>query len=584
MYVGDSGPRERREWCGGGARERREWLERKHKSVFGPSRALKKPLAILKVRVVVTLRSKEIVLHRGYSLERKRNELKKEEARKSVKQDQSAERKAPIEANKLVKMTTEPFRYDQQVLDVSEMNMTSGLRNSLIPSSASVRLGLSSDLLSSHDILGRSADGVTLATGSDSAFSSAPMLMAGHHKAMNHSQLAPPLSSSLFAAGLPSMSSANVSAALSSLSSNGQANPNLNPPLPDHNASAAANGAYLPNGARNPPTSNGSSSTRDAGPTPIIQIPSSLQSSGPTLSEAMAMGVDAESLQRAMQNAPHNSGPFNMAHYLQQHRAATSSPSASQSSQQQSTPVITSSGQLRYSGDRFASSAFSPVSPGGTSTASKISSIAYSSTSGGQTPTPGSVIPPLAQMTAHMSPLQFASPSGQSASSPMQNMGGHMVQSPYTPASMGSMNPQTPSSYGSYDPMGSRSGTDMHSNGMSNSNMGSPSMMNGMNGGDAMSPYSTMTPGGPNSQSSISTPHVTTPGGTVLAVGPPPHKRPYLGPNSNDPQLYRPMHPGSGPSSDASDDSSRTAQGMMMMMPGTPGVNSGMGTFFDSAL
>ena len=405
--------------------------------------------------------------------------------------------------------------------------------------------------------------------------------MAGHHKAMNHSQLAPPLSSSLFAAGLPSMSSANVSAALSSLSSNGQANANLNPPLPDHNASSSANGAYLPNGARNAPTSNGSSSTRDAGPTPIIQVPSSLQSSGPTLSEAMAMGVDAESLQRAMQNAPHNSGPFNMAHYLQQQRAATSSPSASQSNGQQSTPVITSSGQLRYSGDRFASSAFSPVSPGGTSTASKISSIAYSSTSGGQTPSSVSAIPPLAQMTAHMSPLQFAS--GQSTSSPMSNMnGGHnMGQSPYTPASMGSMNPQTPSSYGSYDP---RNGSDMHSNGMSN--MGSP-MMNGMNGSpDSMSPYST---GGPNSQSS---PHVTTPGGTVLNVGPPPHKRPYLGPNLNDPQnvlamspgapqLYRQMHPGSGPSSDGSstDDSSRTAQNMMMMMPGTPGVNSGMSTY-----
>ena len=461
--------------------------------------------------------------------------------------------------------------------------MTSGLRNPLIPSTGSVRLGLSSDLLSSHDILGRSADGVTLISASDSAFSSSPALMAAHQKAMNSSQLAPPLSSSFFAAGLPSMSSANVSAALSSLSSNGQPSSAIINAMSDANGSTTTNNNYHASGARNGSTFNPSSTNASSGPPPIIQVPSGLTSSGPTLSEAMAMGVDAESLQRAIQNAPQNSGPFNMAHYLQQQRAASQSPSPSQNSGQQSTPVITASGQLRYSGDRFASSAFSPVSPGGTSSASKISSIAsYTSTSGGQTPTPVSIIPPLAQMTAQMSPLQFASPNGQPGNNNNNNNGGpssnlphgmlpsSMSQSPYTPISGG--NPQTPSSYASYD---TRNGSDIHSTNSTGMSLANGSHIATTPGGSPIiSHYST-----PNNNS-IGAPLVTTPGGSIISGTS--HKRPYLGPNGDPQALHslnlpgHPMYrPNSGPSSDGSSNDDSRSTNSLMVLGGTPGLNSG---------
>jgi hypothetical protein len=412
-------------------------------------------------------------------------------------------------------MTTEPFRFNDQVLDVSDMNMASGLRNSLNPLTSTFRLRLSSDLLSSHDVLGRSADGGSTLLGSDGAFGSSPLLMAAHHKALSSSQLATPLSVSFMSTGMAHSSAAGASAALSSLGAQSSREANHSNVNGDVNANGTVRDPYMNMGGR--------TATGNNGPQPVIQVPSSLQASGPTLSDAMAAGVDAESLRGVQQAALQHSSPspFNMSQYLQSQTPTTpsgtpisnnnSSSGGGGAGPHGSSSQAANAAQLRFSGDRYASSAFSPVSPGGSSSSQKMPTLPYSpnSTSSGQ------ILSPLSHMTSGASissspALQFNLNGG---GLPSNSNGNSAPSTPFSPSSHYSSHPQ-------FDAL-ARTSVEMLSN---SSGMGSS----------------------PN------------PGPFLSNAGPPPHKRPFLGAQPNDAHHMAQLPPGYRTMDSMSDDSTRT--------------------------
>ena len=310
-------------------------------------------------------------------------------------------------------MTTEPFRYDQQVLDVSDMNMTSGLRNSLNPLASTFRLGLSSDLLSSHDVLGRSADGTSLVLGSDGGFGSSPSIMASHQRSMAaSSQLTPPLSASL----LHFQGANGAQSVLPIMSNAANREGPFSAPVTETNM-----------GASRDPYLGGPRTSNPGGPQPVIQVPAGLASTGPTLNElALAGGAsDADGALRAVQQAALQTppSPFNMAQYLQ-----SQSPAPSSATTPSGVVSTTASGQLRFSGDRFATSAFSPVSPGGTTPVQKLPTNPFSPVN-----TPGGhILSPLAHNGSNSRP-----------GSASESMPGSATPS-FTPSSMGSTPVSTP--------------------------------------------------------------------------------------------------------------------------------------------
>lgn len=258
-----------------------------------------------------------------------------------------------------------------------------------------------------------------------------------------------------------------------------------NTSLNDTNSVASIRGAYMSLEGRN----NGSSA-------PVIQLPTSgLASSGPTLSDAVAAGVtDADSLRAVQQAALQQTSPtpFNMVQFLQSPNPSTPSTGGA--------PSMTGSGQLRFSGDRYASSAFSPVSPGGSSTGNKSSSNQYTPAT---TPS-GQVLSPLAHMTQNGAVSMLFKPDYSSA------------------PSLSSPTPSTPFSPSSYSGMPLESLV-AHSN-----EMRSAQTTNGQNGSN---PYSA-----------------------------PPSKRPYLGPQEGGDNMHMmPMPPGYRPQDGVSEDTARTS-------------------------
>jgi hypothetical protein len=393
-------------------------------------------------------------------------------------------------------MNSEPFRFDQHTLDVSDMNITSGLRSSLNPLGGTHRLGLSSDLPSSLDGLGRSSDGGLSFLGVDSPFGSSPALMSAHQKAMNGRQLATPLSSAVGVGTVGSSLAAGASAVLPMFGAQTSQLPPTTSGATDGNVINVMQGQYLSAG-RIP---------GNTGPQPVIQIPSGLQASGPTLSDAMAAGVsDAESLRAVQQAALQQTSPspFNMSQFLQSQSPSTPSVGG--------VPSVTASGQLRYSGDRYAS-AFSPVSPGGTSVANKAPSNPYTPSS---TPS-GQVLSPLAHMTHNGTTMAFGGPKPDFSSG----------------SAVGSPSPSTPFSPSSSSYSGLPLETLVaHSN-----------EMRGIQGHRDI-PIPNLGPFGMPASSS---------------AAPPPHKRPYLGSNGADNQVMQ-LVPGYRPQDGMSDDSARTS-------------------------
>lgn len=398
-------------------------------------------------------------------------------------------------------MTTEPFRYDQGVLDVSDMNVPGPLRSSMNP----FRLGLSSDLLSSsHDLLGRSADGTAGLAALDSAFGSSPALMASHQKAMNNNQLASPLSSSIggsFGGAIAGslMTGTTRPSMLSSLTSTAMRDSPSLVSVSDV-SSTVSRDPYIP-----PRNAN-------SGPQPLFTIPPAL-SGGPTLQDFKAMsGSDVERLRLAQQAALSQQATSTFAQFL--HRDATNSPTPG-SSAASSTPSTTASGHLRFSGDRFASSAFSPVSPGTSTPQPKLSNNPYTPSS-----TPNTqLLAPLAHAASSLGTLS-SSPS--TATTP-----GMLLSSPFSPPPLAST-PGTPAFVGSHFVSGpftpSSDSTNTHG-------LNAPAFV-----------------AGPPSVSVSS--NQTSPNSSER--GPPLHKRPYLGTPSSDAPHLTSYAVGSSPSDEHS--------------------------------